>query len=130
MVDYLKKEVDMSFEEAVEKVKNAAESEGFGVMLVKSISDIFKKKLGVKYPKYTIVLACKPQYAKGALDVSFNMGLLFPCSFVVYEEEGRIIVSHISIMKIGPEIGLAPKDKMEPVIKMTGEGVHKVWDKI
>ena len=130
MVDYLKKVVDVSFDEAVKKVKEAAESEGFGVMLVKSISDIFKKKLGIDYPKYTIILACKPQYAKGALDASIHMGLLFPCSFVVYEEDGNVIVSHISIMKIGPEIGLAPADKMAPVIKMTGEGVHKVWDKI
>lgn len=130
MVDFLKKELTIDFDKAVDHVKKIAEEEGFSVMLVKDIDKIFKKKLGIKdYPRYTIILACGPEFAKGALDVSKNVGMLFPCSFVVYEEEGKIFVAHISIMKIAPEIGLAPADEMEPVIKMTGEAVHKAWDR-
>jgi uncharacterized protein (DUF302 family) len=130
MVDFLKKELSMDFDKAVDHIKKVAEEEGFSVMLVKDIDKIFKKKLGIKeYPRYTIILACGPEFAKGALDVSKNVGMLFPCSFVVYEEEGKIFVAHISIMKIAPEIGLAPAEEMEPVIKMTGEAVHKAWDR-
>jgi uncharacterized protein (DUF302 family) len=114
----------------VNHIKEIVEEEGFNVMLVKDIDKIFKKKLDIEsYPRYTIILACGPEFAKGALDVSKNVGLLFPCSFVVYEDEGKIFVGHISIMKIAPEIGLAPADEMEPVIKMTGEAVHKAWDR-
>jgi len=120
----------MEFDEAIEKVQEAAESEGFKVMMVKKMNQVFKKNLGIDYPKYAFILACKPEFAKKALDASLNMGLLFPCSFVVYEEEGKMIVSHASIMKIGPEVGIAPQDKMDPVIKETGEAVHKIWDKI
>jgi uncharacterized protein (DUF302 family) len=34
------------------------------------------------------------------------MSLVMPCSFVVSEEEGKVIVSHSSIMKMGVELVL------------------------
>jgi uncharacterized protein (DUF302 family) len=129
MVDILKKELDMSFDEAVARVEKIIVEEGFSHMLTKSIDGIFKKKLGIDYDRYTIILACAPQYAKAALDVSKQVGLIFPCSFVVYEDSGKVYVSHASIMKIAPEAGLAPLDKMKPVIEMTGKGVHAAWDR-
>ena len=91
---------------------------------------IFKEKLGIEdYPQYTIICACGAKLAKAAMDVSKNMGLLFPCTFVVYEDNGEIYVAHISIMKIGPEIGLVLADKMQPVIEMTGEMVGRAWSR-
>ena len=117
----------MDFDKAVERVEKIIVEEGFSHMLTKSIDEIFKKKLGIDYDRYTIILSCGPEFAKGALDVSKNVGLLFPCSFVVYEETGKVYVSHASIMKIAPEAGLAPADKMKPVIEMTGKAVHAAW---
>lgn len=129
-VGFLKKELEMKFDEAVKHVESIVAEEGFSVMLVKPIHKIFKKKLGIDYTKYTIILACGAPFAKAALDVSLDVGMLFPCSFVVYEAEGKVWVAHISIMKIAPSIGLAPVDEMEPVIKMTGDAVHKAWDRL
>ena len=130
MVDILKKKLNLEFDAAVKHVEAIATEEGFSVMLVKSIDEIFKKKLDIRdYPRYTTILACAPEFAKGALDVSLNMGLLFPCSFAVFEENSEVFVAHVSIMKIGPEVGLAPADEMAPVIKMTGEAVHRAWDR-
>ena len=101
MVDILKKELTKDFDAAIEHVVNICEKEGFTVMLTKSIDGILKKKLGVTdFPRYTTILACGPELAKMALEASFNVGLLFPCSFVVYEENDKIYVSHASIMKI------------------------------
>ncbi|MFO7795301.1 MAG: DUF302 domain-containing protein [Promethearchaeati archaeon] len=130
MVDFLKKELDMDFDKAVKKVETIVEEEGFSLLLTKDLDKIFKKNLGVDYSRYTMILACAPEFAKGALDVSKNVGLLFPCSFVVYEDQGKVFVSHISIMKIAPEIELASADEMQPVIDMTGEAVHKAWDRL
>ena len=98
-------------------------------MLTKSIDGILKKKLGVTdFPRYTTILACGPELAKMALEASFNVGLLFPCSFVVYEENDKIYVSHASIMKIAKEVGLASAEAMDPVIEKTGKMVHKAWE--
>jgi uncharacterized protein (DUF302 family) len=130
MVNVLKKELKMQFNEAVKFVEKIVVEEGFSVMLTKSIDEIFKQKLGIKnYPRYTIILACAPEFAKAALDVSKDVGLLFPCSFALYEEKGKVYVSHVSIMKVAPEVGLAPLEKMKPVIEMTGKAVHKAWDR-
>ena len=131
MVEVLRKELSEGFDEAVQKIEQICNDEGFTVMLTKSVDEIFAKKLGAKnYPRYTFILACAAPLAKMALDVSKDVGTIFPCSFVVYEDEGKIFAAHTSIMRIAAETGLAPKDKMAPVIEETGKRVHKVWDRI
>lgn len=131
MVEVLRKELSEGFDEAVQKIEQICNDEGFTVMLTKSVDEIFAKKLGAKnYPRYTFILACAAPLAKMALDVSKDVGTIFPCSFVVYEDEGKIFAAHTSIMRIAAETGLAPKDKMAPVIEETGKRVYKVWDRI
>lgn len=130
MVDVLKKEVPYSFDDAVKRVENACVKEGFGLLLTKGIDSVFKDKLGVDYTRYTFVLACAPELAKKALDVSKDVGTLFPCSFVVYEDKEKVMVSHTSIMKIASVVGLASKKAMAPVIEETGKRIRKIWDRI
>ena len=131
MVDVLHKQVPYGFDEAVKKVEDACVSEGFGLQLTKGVHDIFKQKLGIdNYPRYTVILVCNPHLAKRALDISKDMGTIFPCSFTVYEENGKVMIAHTSIMKIGVEIGLAPQEEMESLIEETGKLIRKVWDKI
>lgn len=130
MVDVLKKEIGMGFDEAVEHVERIVVEEGFSILMTKSIDEMLKLKLGLEdCPRYTIVLACAPVLAKMALEVSKDVGNLFPCSFAVYEEGGKVHVSHVSIMRIAAEVGLAPSDEMAPVIQKTGERVHAAWDR-
>ncbi|TFF96042.1 DUF302 domain-containing protein [Candidatus Thorarchaeota archaeon] len=130
MIDILKKEIDFTFEDAVKRVEGACTSEGFGLIVTKDLDKVFKKNLGVDYSKYTFILACAPELAKMALDVSKNVGTLFPCSFVVYEDQGKVFVAHTSIMRAASELGLAPADGMAPVIEETGKRIGKVWEKI
>ncbi|MGY5855427.1 MAG: DUF302 domain-containing protein [Candidatus Thorarchaeota archaeon] len=131
MVDVLRKEVPYGFEETVKKVEEACVSEGFGLQLTKGIHDILKKKLGIEdYPKLTAILVCNPNLAMRALDISKDMGTIFPCSFTVYEEDGKVKVAHTSIMKAGVELGLATQEDMEELIEDTGKRIKKVWDKI
>lgn len=131
MVDVLRKEVPYGFDETVKKVEEACVSEGFGLQLTKGIHDIFRQKLGIDdYPKHTVILVCNPGLAKKALDISKDMGTIFPCSFTVYEEEGKVMVAHTSIMKLGVEAGLATQEKMTDLIEETSNRIRKVWDKI
>lgn len=130
MIDILKKEVQFEFEDAVKRVEEACQKEGFGLLLTKDLDKVFKKSLGVDYSKYTFVLACAPELAKMGLDVSKNVGTLFPCSFVIYEDQGKVFVAHTSIMRGASELGLAPADAMVPVIEETRKRIGKVWDRI
>jgi uncharacterized protein (DUF302 family) len=130
MPEILRKELDMSFEDAVKRVERLTEEGGFTILLAKGMHDMFEKKLGIDdYPRRTFILACSADLAKKAVDVSRNMSLVMPCSFVVAEEEGKVVVTHSSIMKMGVELGFAPEEPMKPIIEETGERVHKVWDK-
>ena len=131
MVDILRKTVKSSFDKTVELVQNAMQEEGFSVLLTKEIDKVITTKLGLQeYPRYTTILGCGPELAKMALDVSKNVGLLFPCSFAVYEENNEVFVAHVSIMKIASELELAPSDLMAPVIEETGKKVRAVWERI
>lgn len=130
MPEILRKELDMSFEDAVKRVEKLTEEGGFTILLSKGMHDMFKKKLGIDdYPRRTFILACAADLAKKAVDISRDMSLVMPCSFVVAEEDGKVVVTHSSIMKMGVELGFAPKEPMQPLIEETGERVHKVWDK-
>jgi uncharacterized protein (DUF302 family) len=131
MPEILRKEVQMSFEDTVKRVETLIEEGGFTILLTKGMHDMFKKKLGIDdYPRRTFILACSADLAKKAVDVSPDMSLVMPCSFVVAEEDGKVVVTHSSIMKMGVELGFAPERPMKPVIEETGVRVHKVWDKI
>jgi uncharacterized protein (DUF302 family) len=131
MVDILEKEVSLSFDDTVKRVQDIVTNEGFTVLLTKDIDVVIKTKLGLEdYPRYTTIMACGPELAKMALDASKNVGLLFPCSFVVYEEDNKVIVAHVSIMKIAAEVGLASDAIMAPIIAKTSEMVQTAWGKI
>lgn len=130
MTEILRKELDMSFEDAVKKVEKLSEEGGFTIMLTKGMHDMFKKKLGIDdYPRRTFILACAADLAKKAVDISPDMSLVMPCSFVVAEEDGKVVVTHSSVMKMGVELGFAPEEPMKPLIEETSKRVHKVWDK-
>ena len=131
MADFLRKELDMSFDDAVARVEKLAVEEGFTVLMTKDIDKLLKMKLGLdSYPRYTGIIACAAPFAKAALDISWKVALLFPCSFIVFEKEGRVNLGYTSPMAMAAEVGFADPEAMKPVIKMTEDAVRKLWDRI
>lgn len=127
----MKKEVAFEFDAAVRRVEAIFKEGGFSVLMTKAVDEIVARKLGIPtYPRFTMILACTPDLAKMALDVSTDVGVLFPCSFTVSEEAGRVYVAHLSIMKVAATIGLAAPAALAPVIRETGKRVDAVWARI
>jgi uncharacterized protein (DUF302 family) len=87
------KNVDLSYEQATEKVTGELKKEGFGVLTTIDVRDTMKKKLNVDFTKYVILGACNPPLAHQALLAEEDIGLLLPCNVVVYEKEGKTRVS-------------------------------------
>lgn len=90
-----KKEVDLSYEDTIEKVKEELKKEEFGVLTEIDVKETLKKKLDVDFDKYIILGACNPSFAFKALQAERDIGLLLPCNVIVYEQEEKTFVSAI-----------------------------------
>ncbi|HWP83125.1 MAG TPA: DUF302 domain-containing protein, partial [Bacteroidota bacterium] len=88
--------VNLSLEEAVEKVTEELKKEGFGVLTEIDVKETLKKKLEVDFRKYKILGACNPSNAYKALQAERDIGLMLPCNVIVYESEsGETVVAAI-----------------------------------
>ena len=92
---YYKKEVQLSFEDAVEKTKTGLSKEGFGILSEIDVKATLKKKLDTEYDNYVILGACNPPLAYQALMAEKDIGLLLPCNVVVYKDSGKVYASAI-----------------------------------
>jgi uncharacterized protein (DUF302 family) len=54
------KTVEMTFEQAIEKVTTELKNEGFGVLTSIDVKETLKQKIDVDFKKYTILGACNP----------------------------------------------------------------------
>jgi uncharacterized protein (DUF302 family) len=97
--------LDLTFEEAIERVKETLKTEGFGVLSEINIKEKMKEKLGVEFRDYVILGACNPPIAYQALQEELALGLLLPCNVVVYEENGQSVVVAIDAVKMMSIVG-------------------------
>ena len=84
----ISRNVDAGFDDAVKRVREALQKEGFGVLTEIDVKETFKKKLDADFRKYLILGACNPPFAHRALTKDLEIGLLLPCNVVVYENVG------------------------------------------
>ncbi len=95
--------VDLSVEQAIERVTAALKDEGFGVLTTIDVQQTMKQKLDIDFEPYVILGACNPQLAHQALESIHNIGLLLPCNVIVHAEGDRTrieIADPIAMMRI------------------------------
>ena len=93
---YFNKTLDVSFDEAIERVTESLKEEGFGILTEIDVKATFKKKLDVDFKNYRILGACNPNFAHKAISAEDKIGVFLPCNVIVEEnEDGTIDVSAV-----------------------------------
>lgn len=99
----MNKTLDMTYEQALEKVEAELKEEGFGILTEIDVKATLKKKLDADFRKYKILGACNPPLAKQALESELEIGVMLPCNVVVWEDdEGKATVSAFNPMEAFP----------------------------
>ena len=122
-----KKQVNLSYEKAIEQSKAELAAEGFGVLSEIDVQATLKKKLDVDYDKYMILGACNPTFALKALENEQDIGLLLPCNVIVYETEGSVFVAAIRPVVA---MSVVEKPQLESIAREVEDRLVAVVDKL
>jgi len=115
--------LNLSFDEAVERVTAALGEEGFGVLSDIDVAGTLKKKLGHEHRPYRILGACNPGFAEQAIEAEPDIGLLLPCNVVVREAgEGR---TQVAFMDPEAVLGIVDNEKLESIGREVRERLER-----
>jgi len=93
---YFSKMLNLGFEAAIERVAEALQAEGFGILTEINVAATFKKKLDVDFRPYRILGACNPGFALKALSVEDKIGTMLPCNVIVQVlDDGKVEVAAV-----------------------------------
>ena len=107
------KEIELSFDDAINKVTDVLQDEGFGVLSDIDVSAKMKEKLNEDMPRYRILGACNPALAFQAISAVDDIGLLLPCNVLVREDaEGKV---HVDFMDPASVLSLVDHPGIEPL---------------
>ena len=110
---YFSKTVDLPFDQAVAKTREALSLEGFGVITEIDVRKILKAKIDVDFRQYLILGACNPRLAYEALQIEGKVGTMLPCNVVIQETGG----GRIEVAAIDPVASMQAIDNPELKVK-------------
>ncbi|WP_030543365.1 DUF302 domain-containing protein [Streptomyces albus] len=118
--------LDLPYDQAVPRVKEAFAEQGFGTLTEIDVRATLKNKIGEDIEDYVILGACNPHLAHRALGIEREIGLLLPCNVVVRAaEDGRTLVQALDPAVM---VTVPGKAEMEPVAEEAGRRIQAALD--
>lgn len=120
------KTVEYDFDDAIDRVTTALQSEGFGVLSDIDVAAKMKEKLDEDMARYRILGACNPALAYQAISAVDNIGLLLPCNVVVREDTAGTV--HVDFMDPVSVLSLVNHPDVEPLANQVKEKLERACD--
>lgn len=117
------KEVELEFDEAINKVTEELQKEGFGVLSDIDVAAKMKEKLDKDMPPYRILGACNPPLAYEAISAVEDIGLLLPCNVLVREDSAGKV--HVDFMDPSSVLSLVDHPGVEPLAAQVKERLER-----
>ena len=121
------KELDIPYEEAVERVTEELKKEGFGILTSIDLRQKFREMLNIDFGKYTILGACNPPFAYKSLQAEENIGLMLPCNAIVYEKGGKTVVG---IIRPSAAMGMIDNPALKDIAEQVESKLLKVIERV
>lgn len=130
---YINRKIDATFDQAVDRVKELLQIEGFGVLSEVDLSEKIKEKLNVNFRRYKILSAYDTAYAYKALKKDDKIGIMLACNIIIQElrknEVEVAAIDPVASMKVIKDHDVAViaaeiKVKLERVIASLHTGVE------
>lgn len=115
--------LQLPYEEAVQRVKNALKTEGFGVLTEIDVRQTLREKLAIEMEPYVILGACNPPLAHRALEQEPAIGLLLPCNVVVRAEGAA---SRVDIADPQAMLGIVGNEQLNGVASEARQRLQRV----
>jgi len=128
MIKYgFKKEISLPFEKAEEVVTEELKKKGFGILTRIDVKEKFKEKLGIEFQDYVILGACSPPHAHKAILAEEDIGLMLPCNVLIYQKEGKTI---LSIIKPSNAMGMIENGALRQIAQEVEARLKEVFDSV
>lgn len=124
----LSRTLPISYEEADQRVRDALQEEGFGILTEIDVAATLKEKLDVQWPRYEILGACNPPLAHKALQAEPDIGLLLPCNVVVRSlPDGQTVVEALDPVQ---QLAVADNPQLSTLASEVRERMRRVVDAV
>ena len=120
--------VPLAYEQAVARIRDTLQQQGFGVLTEIDVQATLKKKLDVDFKKYVILGACNPPLAYQGFQAEPDIGLLLPCNVVVYEEGPT--QSRVAVLDPVAQLGISGRDDLAPVAREAREKLERALEQV
>ncbi len=119
-------ELNIPYEEAVPKVKEAFKEQGFGTLVEIDVRATLREKIGEETEPYIILGTCNPNLAHRALQVEPALGVLLPCNVVVRSTGERSVM----VQALDPMVmaRVPEKAELEPIAEEAGTRIGAALD--
>jgi uncharacterized protein (DUF302 family) len=119
--------LDLPFDAAVDRVKEAFKAQGFGTLTEIDVRATLQEKIGEEVEDYRILGVCNPHLAHRALGIDRSIGLLLPCTVVVRAGEDGTLVQALDPQVM---VSVPGEESLRPIADEAGQRIDAALDEL